>query len=198
MSGIEIAGVIFGLISIYYTIKENIWCWPSGIINIGLFFALFYRSKLYADMGLQVVFFILSIYGWYEWLRGGEKKSELPISRISKRGWQIIIPLIIFGTAGLGYFLSSSTDASLPWWDSAATVLSLIAQYLLAEKKLENYLIWIVVDILSIGIYFVKELYLTGALFCVYLVFASIGYYTWRKRYRENKRVDTGEILSPS
>ena len=134
-------------------------------------------------MGLQVIFFILSVYGWYEWLHGGEKKRELAITRIKPREWGAVAAVLAAGTAGLGCLLVKTTDASLPFWDSAASVMSVMAQYLLAKKKLENYLIWIVVDVLSIGIYYYKGLNLTALLFLVYLILASAGYLSWRKKY---------------
>lgn len=178
---VEWIGVVTGLISVWLTVRENIWCWPIGIVSVGALLVVFFEAKLYADMGLQAVFIILSIYGWYEWLYGGKNSGELRVSSASLKLKLLLAAIALAGTAAMGYALSKWTDAALPYWDSTMTVLSLIAQWMMAKKLLESWLVWIAVDLLSIGIYFAKGLYPTLLLYTVYLVLATLGYIEWRK-----------------
>jgi nicotinamide mononucleotide transporter len=178
---VEFGGVLTGFVCVWLTIRQHIWCWPVGILNVVLFLVLFYHTRLYADMGLQVVYIFLQIYGWHQWLRGGPQRSTLAVSRI---GRALALALACLGTAAtvaMGWGLATYTDADLPYWDSLTTVMSLIAQYLLARKVLENWLVWISADVLFIGIYTAKQLYLTAALYAVFLVMATAGFLRWRK-----------------
>ncbi|MFC1859833.1 nicotinamide riboside transporter PnuC [Thermodesulfobacteriota bacterium] len=181
MDPVELFGVIFGFICVVLTIRQNIWCWPIGIVNVSLFLVMFYKVRLYADMGLQGVYIGLSVYGWYQWLHGGPGQSELSVSRI-ERGSALVLFLIgVTGTVVMGWGLSTYTNADLPYWDSSTTVMSLIAQWMLAKKILENWLVWISADILFIGIYYYKHLYLTCLLYFLFLVLATSGFFVWRR-----------------
>jgi len=177
----EIIGAILGLISVWLTIRQNIWCWPTGLLMVALYTVVFFQAKLYADAGLQVVYFVLQIYGWYEWLHGGSHRGKLDVKRISLRLGIVLAAIAVMATALMGYLLATKTDAALPYWDSTATVLSLIAQWMLARKIIENWLVWITVDLLSIGIYATKALYLTVALYAAFLALAALGWVEWRK-----------------
>ena len=177
----EVFAVILGVIAVYLSTRQNVWTYPLGIISVFIYIEIFYEVKLYADMGLQVFFIILQVYGWYEWLYGGEHKSVLHVSRTPfKTG--IILALFVFaGTAVLGYTLHRTTDASLPYIDSFLAVLSMVAQWLLAKKYIENWNVWVAVNIGSIAMYGYKELYFTMVLYGVYLALAIIGYREWKK-----------------
>lgn len=177
----EIIGTIFGLLSVWLTIKKNIWLWPTGIINIVLFFVMFYQVKLYAELITYFVFFVLSIYGWWEWLYGGKNKTELPMSKTPQRTGLWLIAIGIVWWPLQGYLLNTYTDAALPYWDSAITVLSLLAQWMLARKYLENWWLWIAVDVLGIGVYWFKDLHVTSGLYLVFLVLATSGLIAWIK-----------------
>jgi nicotinamide mononucleotide transporter len=181
MNYIELFAVISGLVCVWLTVKENIWCWPTGLVSVALYLFVFYEAKLYAEAGLQIVFIILQIYGWYEWLRGGEGHTELVISKSSARLRLALAAIATAGTAALGYTLARYTDASLPYLDSTVTVLSLVAQWMLAKKIIENWLIWIAVDLMSIGIYFYKGLYWSTVLYATFLVLATFGYLEWNR-----------------
>ena len=181
MSVIEWAAALFGLLSVYYTIREHVWCWPTGLVQVVLYVAVFYQARLYADTFLQVVYIGLQFYGWHEWLHGGPRQSELPISRTTPRLSLLLLALSAAGTAGMGYAFQRYTGAALPYWDSAITALSLAAQWMLARKLLENWLFWIAVDVLAVGVYAYKRLYPTTGLYAVFLVMAVIGYRQWRK-----------------
>ncbi|MFL6215685.1 MAG: nicotinamide riboside transporter PnuC [Blastocatellia bacterium] len=181
MTSYEIIGTILGLISVWLTVRQNIWCWPTGLAMVALYAVVFFHAKLYADAGLQVVYFVLQLYGWHEWLHGGSKRGKLDITRISLRLGVVLIVIAVTATALMGHLLATKTDAALPYWDSTATVLSLVAQWMLARKIIENWLVWVAVDLLSIGIYAAKELYPTMALYAAFLALAAFGWIEWKK-----------------
>src|SRR5215217_4278697 len=115
MNLIEIVAAVFGVISVFLSVRQNIWSWPTAIVNVGLYIIVFFESKLYADTGLQVIYVVLNAYGWYHWLYGGKNRTELPVSRTSGRLWALLVSLGVAGTAIIGTFLSRQTDAALPY-----------------------------------------------------------------------------------
>ena len=180
MSPWEVWGAITGLISVWLTVKQNVWCWPIGIANVLCWIVMFTQAKLYADVGLQAVYFVLSIYGWWAWLNPGAGKIELPVRRFPLWAWLPTLALQIAGTAALGGYLST-TDAAFPWVDSGTTVASLIAQWMLTKKILENWAIWIVADVVMIVMYAMKGLWLTSAIYVVFLVMCVQGHREWTR-----------------
>jgi nicotinamide mononucleotide transporter len=177
----EVIAVILGVIAVYLSTRQNVWTYPLGIISVFIYIEIFYEVKLYADMGLQVFFIILQVYGWYEWLYGGENKTTLHVSRASVKIGIVLSIFVLAGTAVLGYTLQKTTDASLPYIDSFLAVLSMAGQWLLAKKYIENWSVWIVVNVGSIAMYGYKGLYFTMVLYGVYLILAVIGYREWKK-----------------
>ena len=177
----EILAVIFGIISVYLSTREHIWSWPTALVNVALYFIVFLEAKLYADMGLQVIYFALSLYGWYEWLYGGENRTELHVTRVTR---SLGLKLLLIGLASaavLGTILARFTDASLPYLDSATTSTSLVAQWMMTRKILENWIVWAVVDVVYVGMFIFKKLYLTAGLYAVFLVLAIMGYVQWKR-----------------
>ena len=185
MSLLEILGVATGLLCVWLTVRENIWCWPAGIVNAALFLAMFGLERLYADAGLQVVYIVLSVYGWYRWLHPGEDREELPVTRIAPREALVLGAICTATAATMGGLLHAYTDASLPFWDSTTVAMSLVAQYLLARKVLESWVVWVAADVIMVGIYLAKALYLTSALYVVFTVLAVAGYRAWKGSYSE-------------
>ena len=183
---IEIFGVIFGVAGVWLTIRQNIWCWPVGLVNIILYLYIFFQVRLYADMGLQAFYIGVSLYGWWHWLHGDagpgpDKKSELQVSRLHRRHG---LALVFTGMAAIplvGWLLETRTDADIPYWDSATTVVSLMAQWLMARKVLECWLVWLAVDTLYVAIYIYKGLYPTAGLYAFFLVLAALGFIEWKK-----------------
>src|SRR5687768_10310756 len=184
----EILAVIFGIISVYLSTREHIWSWPTALVNVSLYFVVFLGAKLYADMGLQVVYFALSLYGWYEWLYGGEHRTELRISRISRVLGVRLLAIGVGTAAILGTVLARFTDASLPYLDSATTSTSLVAQWMMTRKIVENWAVWAVVDVVYIGMFIYKQLYLTAGLYSVFLVLAVMGFFQWKRSFEEQAR----------
>ena len=184
---VEWTAVAFGIVSVYLSVRENVWSWPTGIINVSLYVFIFLNAKLYADMGLQVFYIVISFYGWWNWLYGGANHSELHVTRLSRR-MMLTLPLAgIVGAAALGFFLHRTTDAALPYVDATLTVASLIAQYLMTKKVLENWAIWIAADVAYVGMYIYKDLYPTAFLYSVFLVLATLGWFQWKRSWRQQQ-----------
>ncbi|MGE5748941.1 MAG: nicotinamide riboside transporter PnuC [Gemmatimonas sp.] len=191
MNPIEIVAAVFGVVSVFLSVRQNIWSWPTAIVNVGLYIFVFFESKLYGDTGLQVVYVVLNAYGWYHWLYGGKNRTELPVSRTSPRLGAFLIALGAVGTALLGTILARKTDAALPYVDSLTTSTSLIAQWMMTRKLLENWIIWVAVDVIYIGMYIFKHLYPTSGLYLVWLVLSAMGYFQWRTALRERELQST-------
>ena len=181
MSGFELIAVVVTLLAVWLTTRQIIWCWPIGLISVTMYAVVFYQAKLYADMGLQGVYFLLSLYGWWAWLRGGDDHAELAVSQAS---WKTRIVLFWVGAASsvlLGAILHRLTDASLPFMDSALASFSLVAQWMMTRKLLESWLAWIVIDVFYVGMFLYKELYLTAGLYAVFLILATMGFIEWKR-----------------
>ena len=184
LTPLEGTAVCFGLVSVYLSTRENIWSWPTAIVNVGLYSVLFFREKLYADMGLQVIYLLLSIYGWYEWLYGGENRSALHVSRITARLAMRLAGIGVLGSVVLGTLLYRTTDASLPYLDSTLSVFSLIAQWLMTRKVLENWVIWIALDVVYVWMFiFLKQLHFTAFQYAVFLALAVLGFRDWKRSF---------------
>ncbi|GAB2530007.1 nicotinamide riboside transporter PnuC [Rufibacter soli] len=177
----EVVGVITGLLCVWLAARQNIWTFPVALVSVLLYIMVFFDARLYADMGLQVMFAVLNIYGWYMWLHKGSQRAERPVTRMTKKQWGWLLLFVPAFTLVLGLYLHHNTNADLAYWDSATTAVSLGAQWLMSRKKLENWLIWIVVDAVYVPIYIYKELYPTALLYFLYLALAWWGYVDWKK-----------------
>jgi nicotinamide mononucleotide transporter len=179
--GLEFVAVVFGIVSVLLSVRQNIWSWPTALVNVALFFALFYKSGLYSDMGLQVVYFILSLYGWYEWLYGGKGRTALLVSKTSTQTSVILLVIGVVVWAALATFTSLLPGVALPYLDAALTTASLVAQWMMTRKLLENWVLWIILDVAYVGMFIFKGLYLTAANYAVYLALAVLGYIAWKR-----------------
>lgn len=176
----EVFGFVTGAIGVWLTVKEHIWNWPIGIANSLVFIVLFARARLFADTGLQVVYVVLGILGWYWWLQGGAGRTALRVGRASTATLLTLGAIAAVATAGLTLFLRSVGDAA-PFLDALTTVLSLAAQYLLTRKLIENWLLWITADVIYVGLYLSKGLPLTAALYVLFLGLCLTGLREWRR-----------------
>jgi nicotinamide mononucleotide transporter len=183
---IELIGAILGLLYILFSIRQHILTWATGLLTSVLYIIVFFQSGFYADMGLQVYYVFISIYGWYFWLKGEKKaarnsEQQVPVTRIKK--WVLvksaIVTLLIF--LFLIFILKRFTDSTVPVMDSLTTALSITATWMLAKKYIEHWLIWIFVDFFSAGLYVYKNLWPTVVLFIVYAIMAIVGYLEWKK-----------------
>lgn len=185
---VEVLGVITSLVYLYFSVRQIIWLWPFGIISSALFILIFFNSKFYADMGLQVYYLGVSIYGWVYWSRGGvdrEEKSTLPVQRISRQLSLLLGVAAMVIMLGIVYVLKSYTDSDVPWGDGFTTAGSIVATWMLARKVLEHWLVWIVVDSVAAGLYFYKGLYPSFLLYLIFTIIAVVGYFQWKKSMSE-------------
>jgi len=180
MTLIEIIAAIAGLVCVWLTVKQNIWCWPIGLVQVGLYIYIFTSVKLYSDALLQIFFIVTSLYGWYMWLYGGKNKTELKVSVIGKK-FILWVALILAVFPIFGFIMAKFLGASAPYPDAFTTVASIVATYLMAKKRLESWILWISVDVIAIGVYIYKDLYITSGLYAVFLCLAITGYIKWRK-----------------
>ena len=178
----------------WLTIRRNIWCWPTGLVNVVCFFVMFYEARLYAELITYAVFSVLGIYGWWQWSRGGRDGAQLAVTRTPRRTSIALVALALVWAPVQGYVLHGYTDAALPYWDSSITVLSLLAQWMMARKYLENWLLWIAVDVLAIGVYSARGLYVAAFLYAVFLILASWGLLAWWRTGPAGRRPDVAPI----
>jgi len=177
----EIIGFVFGVGGVFLTLKQNIWCFPIGLINVAVSLVLFFHQKLYSDAIQQLVYIILLSYGWYKWINPEDSNGKLKISFSSFKLLAALFLICVIFSAAVGSIFKKYTDASLPYWDAAATALSFASQWMIAKKKIENWLLWIIVNMMYIGIYLYIGLFLYTILFAVYLLLAIAGWKEWKK-----------------
>lgn len=187
MTIIEIIATVFWLLSVYYTVKQNMLCWPTWIIMVILYIYIFFDAKLYSDAILQVIFLFLQFYGWYFWKFWWKTKNELPIKTISNK-WRISISFLIIAISlWWWYFMSSKTDNALPYADAFILYLSLTAQLFLSFKILESWVLWIIVDVLSLWVYYTKWLYVTVGLYFIFLILATLWLLEWIEKRKKQE-----------
>jgi nicotinamide mononucleotide transporter len=186
----EDLGFITGALSVWLTVVENIWNFPIGIANDVFFFVLFWQAGLFADMGLQVIYVLLGFQGWYLWLRGGKNKTALKVSSVSSLELLILLLITVAATTSLTFYLQTVQDTA-PFLDALTTVLSLIAQYMLNKKFLENWYFWILADLIYIPLYVYERLYLTGVVYVLFLVMCLFGIRVWLQSKRQERELQT-------
>ena len=197
MNYIEIIAVVFGVLSVWYAHKENIWVFPLGIINVLIYVYICISARLYANAGINVVYFITNVYGWYMWSRTNENEETLQISRNSTQ-INIIWLLAAFVLYGLIVWIlrvSHHSDVEylnsiLPWIDGLNTSFFLCATFLMALKKIENWLFWIAGNVISIPVYFSQGLYFTSLQYAIFLVIAIMGWREWKARSTKKEQVN--------
>ena len=179
-SALEGIAAAFGVVSVYLSTRQNIWSWPTAIVNVGLYTIVFYQGRLYGQMGLQPIYLALSAYGWYQWLHGGAQRSELRVTRASPRLLATLGVLNLAAWIALAAILRR-TDAALPWLDALLATTSLVAQWMMTRKILENWMLWIAVDLVYVPMFISQKLYATAMLYAAFLVLALRGVVEWRR-----------------
>ena len=183
---LEVAGVVTGVACVWLAARNSIWNFPVGIVNGGIYGVVFWQSRLYSDAGLQLAFIALLVYGWVKWLRGAAAAdaAPLPITRTPRRvAMWLGLGGLLYAVAG-GFLFSQYTNAALPYWDSSTTAISLVAQALLSRRNLENWLLWMGVDVAYVGMYWHRDLRLTSGLYVAFFGLAAYGYWQWRRELR--------------
>jgi nicotinamide mononucleotide transporter len=188
ISYVELIGTLFGLISVYFASRANILTWGTGIINEFFLFILFFQVQLYADMFLQIYFFVVTIYGWHKW---NAKTHANKISETSFSNKMFLAIIILAGTLISGFLFTDihlyvpgyfKIQAAYPFTDSFVMVSSIIATILLAKKKIDNWYLWITIDIICVVLYFKKGVYFLALEYFVFLGLATYGLYHWKKQ----------------
>jgi nicotinamide mononucleotide transporter len=180
---LEVVAFVLSLVMVGCNIREIHWGWPLAIVSSLMYFALFWRSKLYGDASLQIFFVVVAFWGWLQWLRGtGVAAGEpLRVSRLGRRGLWLALALSLVLWPVTGFFLLKFTDTDVPWWDAFPTALSIVGQFLLGRKYIENWLVWIAVNVVSVALFAYKGLWLTVILYTLFIALSAVGWRAWRR-----------------
>jgi len=181
LSAFEIVAAVITAISIWLGTKQNIWYWPTGILSLVMYTWVYYQARLYGESLLQIICLGLMIYGWYVWLHGGENRAELPVTRTPGRAWPALMGAGIAGSFGSALLMRQFTDNPSPWVDASILGFSLVAQLMTARKWIENWIFWMVINVISIWLYVQRGLYPTAVLYVVLLALAFDGYRKWKR-----------------
>jgi len=179
----EALGFVLALAMVWCSIRELHWSWPLAILSSLLYFFVFKESLLYAEAGLQWVFVALALWGWWQWLRTGEDRAPVwVVQRLTARGWWLASAALAVLWPALAWLLTQYTDSDVAWWDALPTALSLIGQVLLGRKYIDNWLVWMAVNLLSVGLFAYKGLWLTCLLYGLFLGLCVMGWRAWQQR----------------
>lgn len=181
MSPLEIIASALGVWAVWLTVRQNRWCWPLGLLMVLMYAWIFYDGKLYSNMLLQAVYAVLQGYGWWQWTRGGSSQTGVQVSRLSQTGILLSLAIGAVAALALGYLMATFTDAAAPWQDATLSTFSLVAQVWMAQKRVECWPLWIVLDLLFVGLFVQQGLYPTAALYGLFTLLAVNGWLTWRR-----------------
>jgi len=183
MDPLEAVAVALALAMVFCNIREIHWAWPLAISSSLLYFVIFWRSKLYGEAWLQVFFAVFALWGWFQWLRGHRSDgSALRVARLSSRGLVLAIAAGAVLWPATGLLLMKVTDTDVPWWDAFPTSISVIGQFLLARKFIENWIAWLAVNIVAVTLFAYKGLWLTVGLYSVFIILSIVGWRAWKSR----------------
>lgn len=187
-TALEWIAVASGLMSVWFSMRENILVYPTGIISVLIYVYFGFNYQLYADMGVNSYYFVMSVYGWHHWTNTKDKnKDQIPVTKNSAKEWGISMGILVSSFLILVFVLTKYTDSDVPIWDAATTCFAITGMWLMAQKKLENWIAWIITDTISIPLYFYKGLVLTSFQFLIFTVLAFAGYLAWKKSMGKDK-----------
>lgn len=181
MEYIEIAGAVIGLLYLYLEYRASVYLWPVGVIMPLFYIYIFFVSRFYADMGINIYYLFASIYGWIQWNKSASQEQSLAISHMPFRYWSVALLALSILFAGIAWILIRFTDSPVPFGDSFTTALSIVAMWMLANKYIEQWGLWIVVNVVSCALYAWKGLYPTALLYVVYSIVPVFGYFKWKQ-----------------
>lgn len=181
MSYLEALAALFGVANILLIVRRSVWNFPAALVMVTLTGVVLWDAKLYSDAGLQAFFFIVNILGWVLWTRNRGAAGEIIVDRLGSIGRLVWIALAMAATYGWGWFMAMNTNATNPWWDASVAMLSVAAQILMTRRYIDNWHWWIVVNILSIGLYWQKQLFWFTGLYVIFLGMAVWGLIEWRR-----------------
>jgi len=180
---VEAVAALLGLINIVLVVRRSVWNFPFGLAMVALYGWVFAQPevRLYSDAGLQVFFFLVQLYGWWNWARSQAQSGDVVVLQLGRNASFVTIGVVAAATLGWGALMDRFTDAALPWWDAFIAMASVAAQLLMARRFLENWYLWIAVDVVAIGVYAAKDLMITAILYTAFLVLSVLGLRGWRK-----------------
>ena len=182
---IEWIAVACGLTNVALIIRRSIWNYPFGFIMVALYFFIFWEYKLYSDAILQIYFFVIQFYGLWVWLNGRAPDGRVMVAPLSRQMFIDYLAMTAVAWMAISFLMDTYTDAAAPIWDSAVAALSVTAQFLMSRRHIESWLLWIVVDVLAIGLFYTRDLAPTAALYFIFLGLAITGYVQWRDAKKE-------------
>lgn len=186
VSALEIVAFVLAVLMVVLNMRVNPLAWPLAIVSSLLYFALFWNSKLYGDASLQILFALVALWGWWQWLRGTEANGRtLHVRALDARARWLLIAALALAWPATGLFLRRYTDTDVPWWDAFPTAASVIGQWLLGRKYIENWAAWLVVNVVSVGLFAYKGLWLTMLLYTLFVAMSVAGWRAWRARMTE-------------
>ena len=189
LSPLELLAVLLAVGYLLLAIRQNIWCWFFAATSTAIYVYLFLQAKLYMESLLNIFYFAMALYGWYIWYFGRVGNAELPVSVWSRSIHAVALVVIAAISLTTGYLLDRFTDAAFPYVDSLTTWSAVWATFLVARKVLENWWYWLVIDVVSVFIYWARDLQLTSLLFVIYVMLVPIGLLNWTRSYREVKQI---------
>ncbi len=179
---LEIVACVLAFAMVVCNMRVNPLGWPLAIVSSLLYFALFWNSRLYGDASLQILFVVVAAWGWWQWLRGtAPDGSALRVRALSQQGRLIAVAAVLVGWPLIGWFLLRHTDTDVPWWDAFPTAASIVGQWLLGRKYIENWPTWVIVNVVSVALFAYKGLWLTVALYVVFVAMSFAGWRAWRR-----------------
>ncbi len=195
---LEVLGALIGILYIILEYRASVWLWPVGVVMPAIYIYIYLTAGIYADMGISIYFLLAAIYGWVVWLRSSRRKASSEedeqaaaeaIQCTTPREWLWCSAAFVVIFAALAYTLVNFTNSTVPYCDSLTTALSVVGMWMLAHKRIEHWIVWIVVDAISTLLYIEKSLYPTAALYALYTIIAIGGYFKWRGMMREGEEL---------
>lgn len=207
MDWVEFTGLVSGLLCVWLLIRQNIWTFPIGLVYSVVSVAVFFKARLYADVLLSGYYVLMNAYGWYYWLYGGTRtrlpgaqagQDTLPVTRTPLGTALVLAGLTAASIAAMGWFFATRTDAAFPYWDSATTCMSFAAMWMTARKYIDNWIVWLAVDVIATAIYYLKDIHFYAILYGVYLGMAILGWRAWQltmiRQARSNRPIGASSV----
>lgn len=182
MSSVEIVAALLGVANVLLVVRRSIWNYPFGLAMVTLYFFVFQDAKLYSDALLQIFFFVINLYGWWNWSRADKVDDRVAVGTMNKRARALWLAGTIAAVLAWGTLMARFTDAAAPFADAAVAGMSVAAQILLTLRRVESWILWIAVDVLAIGLFVSRGLHITAGLYAIFLVLAVAGLVEWRKK----------------
>ena len=189
MNPLEIIAVALGIANVGLLVRRSIWNYPFGMAMVALYLVIFWEARLYGEAVLQVFFFVVQGWGWWLWARAGGLAQMVRVEWMGWRARAVALALVAGSSLGVGWAMARFTDAALPFADATIAGASVVAQVLLALRRVENWALWIAIDVLSVWVYVARELYLTAGLYVVFLGLAIAGLVAWARAARDGEAI---------